>query len=110
MIRLAIASASLVLAVAPLPALAEGHYFVRNDTSRAFTCGLRRENRSVIDRFVIRSGEEWRQTSAGNGRRVLLCDSHKITPRYPMQAGILYALVEDSRTGRIVLRPIQSME
>ena len=60
----------------------------------------------VIDRFVIRSGEEWRQTSAGNGRRVLLCDSHKITPRYPMQAGILYALVEDSRTGRIVLRPI----
>ena len=72
MLRSAIACVSLLVAAAPLPALAEGHYSVRNDTSRTFTCGLRRERRTVIDRFVIRSGEEWGQTSDGNGTRILL--------------------------------------
>jgi len=110
MVRSAVVCASLFLAAAPLPALAEGHYVVRNDTSRAFTCGLRRENRSVIDRFVIRSGGEWQQTSAGDGMRVLLCDSYKITPRYPMRSGISYSLVEDARTGRIVLRSVGPVE
>src|SRR5262245_30328322 len=110
MLRAAIVCASLSLAVAPLPALAEGQYLVRNDTSRAFTCGLRRENRSVIDRFVIRAGGEWRQTSTSNGMRVLLCDSYKITQRYPMRSGISYSLIEDERTGRIVLRSVGPLE
>ena len=103
-------SLSLAAAAKPLPALAEGHYFVRNDKSRTFTCGLRRERRKVIDRFVIRSGDEWGQTSAGNGTRVLLCDAYKITPRYPMRSGISCSLDEDERTGRIVLRQVCILE
>lgn len=87
----------------PPPAFAEVHYTVRNDTPRAFTCGLMRENRSVIDRFVLTSGEEWRQTTPGGGTRKLLCDAAAITPRWPMQPGVRYRLVEDARTGRIVL-------
>jgi hypothetical protein len=87
----------------PSPAFAEVHYSVRNDTPRAFTCGLMREDRSVIDRFVIASGEEWRQTTPGGGTRELLCDAATITPRWRMQPGVRYRLTEDPRTGRIVL-------
>jgi len=88
----------------PAPTAAESRYVVRNDTSRAFTCGLRREGRSVLDRFVIRSGERWEQVSERDGRRSLLCDSQTLTPQWRVYPGLLYRLVEDSRTGRVVLR------
>jgi hypothetical protein len=100
--KLAAAGAAL-LGAWQAPVLAEGHYVVRNATSRAFTCGVRREGRSVIDRFVIRAGEEWRQTTRGAGRRSLLCDSYKFTPRFRMWSGIRYDLVGDPHSGRVVL-------
>ena len=95
-----------VVAAAPLPAIAEGNYSVRNDAGRAFSCGLRHERRSVIDRFVLRSGREWTQTAERDGPRTLLCDSDKFTQRWRMDSGVPYALVEDRRTGRVVLRRI----
>ena len=96
--------AAALFAAASAPAFSEGNYSVRNGTSRAFTCGLRHERRSVIDRFVLRSGEEWSQTSARDGQRTLLCDSWKFTDRWRMRSGIPYRLEEDRRTGRVVLR------
>lgn len=102
MIRSTVAIALSLSAAWPAPSAAEGLYLVHNATTRTFTCGVRREGRSVIDRFVIRAGEEWRQTTPGSGRRSLLCDSSKITPRFRMRSGIHYDLVEEGRTGRVV--------
>ena len=97
---------AVLLAVSPAPALSEGNYSVRNGTSRAFSCGLRHERRSAIDRFVLRAGGEWIQTAERDGPRTLLCDSYKFTQRWQMRSGVPYALVEDRRTGRVVLRSI----
>ena len=95
--------AAIMVAASPAPALSEGNYTVRNDTGRALTCGLRQERRSVIDRFVLLSGAEWNQTSRRDGRRVLLCDSAKITQRWEMHSGRTYVLTHD-REGYVVLR------
>jgi hypothetical protein len=93
-----------MLVAVPSTALAEGNYSVRNGTSRAFTCGLRHERRSVIDRFLLRSGGEWRQTGRRDGTRTLLCDSAKVTQRWHMNSGQNYVLTDDR--GRVVLRGI----
>lgn len=99
----AAAAIALILAMEwSTSAAAGGLYMVSNATARTFTCGVRREGRSVIDRFVIRSGEEWRQATHGSGRRSLLCDSSKITPRFRMWPGVRYRLVED-RMGRVIV-------
>jgi hypothetical protein len=103
MLRKAMIAALLMAGAWPAALFAEGHYLVRNATSRTFTCGVRRESRSVIDRFVIRAGQEWRQTTPSAGRRSLFCDSYKFTPRFRMWSGIRYELVEDPHSGRIVL-------
>ena len=103
MIRKCAGLAAVLLAAGPAPALSEGNYTVRNGTGRALTCGLRHERRSVIDRFVLLSGAEWNQTSRRDGRRVLLCDSAKITQRWQMHSGHSYILTYD-REGYVVLR------
>ena len=105
---LSAAFALAALMLAPVPAAAEEAYSVRNLAGRAFSCGLLRERRSVIDRFLLLSGAEWRQVVPRAGERVLLCDSHQLTPRYPMRSGVAYALIVDPRTGRIVLRPLRA--
>ena len=99
---------ALTAVAAPTAAAAEGQYTVRNETPRAYTCGLRREDRSVIDRFVLKAGDEWRQSAASNGERVLLCDSWVVTPRWRMRSGVDYRLVEEPRTGRVVLMAVGS--
>ena len=105
MVRTSIFTAAAVALAAPaaVAVAGEGEYSVRNETSRAYTCGLRREDRSVIDRFVIKSGEEFRRSARGDGYRVLLCDSWVVTPRWRMRAGVSYQLIEEPRTGRVVL-------
>lgn len=103
MIRTAVAIAVAATAAVPAAAVAEGEYAVRNATPRAYTCGLRREDRSVIDRFVLKAGEEWRQSAHSGGERVLLCDSWVVTPRWRMRPGVRYQLVEEPRTGRVIL-------
>jgi hypothetical protein len=94
MTRKAILLASLVLAAAPAPVLAAGNYYVRNDTGRVLTCGLRREHGTIIDRFVLRAGAEWSQATEGDGTRVLLCDIGDILPHYRLRSGVRYAVAE----------------
>ena len=106
MIARAMMAVAALAAFAPAAAAAEGRYSVRNEVGRTFTCGLKRENRSVIDRFLLRPGDEWRQTSPDDGTRILLCDAYMITPQYPMREGVAYRLIEDERTGLIVLQPL----
>ena len=103
MIRTAIVIAVAATAAVPVAVLAEGEYAVRNATARTYTCGLRREDRSVIDRFVLKAGEEWRQNVPSSGERVLLCDSWVVTPRWRVRSGVRYQLVEEPRTGRVIL-------
>jgi hypothetical protein len=98
-----IAAAALVVIAAP-PALAEGRYSVRNEAGRTFSCGLRHETRSVIERFVLRDGAEWTNASPGEGERVLLCDSWKFTQRWRMRPGVPYVLANDPHSGFVVLR------
>ncbi len=95
--------AAVLVAASPAPALSEGNYSVRNDTGRALTCGLRQQRRSVIERFLLRSGGEWNQTSRRDGPRILLCDSAKITQRWEMHSGRNNVLTHD-REGYVVLR------
>lgn len=102
----AVPLASLLLVALPGVALAEDDYRLRNQTSRTFTCGLQRERKTIIDRFLLRAGEEYRLAADRPGTRTLRCDTHAITPRWPMRSGAAYALVEDSRSGRIVLREL----
>lgn len=105
MVRKAIVLASLFAAAAPAPALAQDVYYVRNETPRAFTCGLRRPH-GKIDRFVLRSGQDWTQTTAGGRGRTLLCDSRPLhTQHFRMRSGVRYALVDHE--GEILLRPIE---
>lgn len=100
----AYALAGLLLAAIPASALAEGVYYVRNDTGRGFACALRREHGSIVDRFELPAGREWSQTTSGDGPRVLLCDVSQIVPHYRLQAGMRYAFVEEG--GRVSLREI----
>ena len=93
-----------VLAAVASPALAEGRYSVRNETGRTFSCGLRHETRSLIERFVLRNGAEWTNSSAGEGERILLCDSWKFTQRWRMRPGVPYVLANDPHSGFVVLR------
>ena len=97
-----------MLFAVPANALAESRYSVRNGTTRTFSCGLRHERRSIIERFVLLSGAEWQQAAVRDGTRTLLCDSAKATQRWRMQSGVPYVLREDRRTGRIVLHSLAS--
>ena len=105
-----VAAVAAVLAAVPADAWSEGRYTVRNGTSRTFTCGLRQERRSVIDRFVLRAGAEWQQEARRDGQRVLMCDSWRITQRWRMHSGVPYELVEDRNTGFVVLRSMVAAE
>ena len=103
MARTFILLAAAAAGAVPAVAAADGGYSVRNATARAYTCGLRREDRSVIDRFVLKAGEEWRQGAASGGERELLCDSWVVTARWRVRSGVRYQLVEEPRTGQVIL-------
>jgi hypothetical protein len=97
--------ASLLAAAPDAPAPAEDVYYVRNETPRAFTCGLRREPNRKIHRFVLRSGHDHAQALTGGRVRSLLCDSQaRVTQRFRMRSGVRYTLVVHD--GLVVLRPI----
>lgn len=107
MIVLSLAAAWAAATVAPPAALDDtGSYVLRNDTSRAFTCGLRRRHRTIVDRFVIRQGEEWRHRASREGVRMLQCDGQIPTPRWRVRSGFGYRLVEDAQSRRLLLLPL----
>lgn len=91
----AIALTFLAAAAAPAPTAAQDNYHVRNDTGRSLTCGLRRDPRRIVDRFVLVRGTEATRPARGGRGRSLLCDSQALhTQRFRMLPGIRYALVQ----------------
>lgn len=99
--------APLAAALLPAPALAQGQdvYHVRNDTRMTLDCGLRRERGSLMERFTLRPGSEWRSAAGGSRPRLLLCDTGGVPPRFQLQPGARNALTEGDR-GRLVLTPV----
>lgn len=104
MYRKAIAIAALAAAAVPAQALAQGRYYVRNDTGTNLNCGLRRERGAIVDRFLLRAGGEWSQETRGTGPRTLVCDGSDIPPRFRLNSGIRYALLPGLRSGSLILR------
>lgn len=102
MIGTAILEAILVSVATPAPDASA--YLLRNETPRTFTCGLRRRHRTVVDRFVIRPGDEWRQPTRLMSARLLQCDGQIPTPRWRMRPGVGYRLLEDEMR-RLLLVP-----
>lgn len=101
--------APLAASLLPAPALAQGqgNYHVRNDTRMTLDCGLRRERGSLMERFTLRPGGEWRSTQGGSRPRLLLCDTGSVPPRFQLQPGARNALVEGTRGG-LALAPIMN--
>jgi len=104
MIGTAILEAILVSVATPTPTSDASAYLLRNETPRTFTCGLRRRHRTVVDRFVIRPGDEWRQPTTRTAARLLQCDGQIPTPRWRMRPGVGYRLQEDEMR-RLLLVP-----
>lgn len=98
---------ALLASAPPAPDLVPGSYYVRNETSRTFTCGFRREPRRRIHRFLLRRGTDYSHRALGGTIRTLLCDTRPTTQRYPMHAGVRYVLVE--RHGFVTLRRLVSV-
>ena len=90
--------ACLLLAGAPTPAaaFADGAYYVRNDTPRAQSCGVRRAGTQAAVRVVLPRGGEWSQPAGRDTSRVLVCYTGVHRNTFPIQAGLRYALIEDS--------------
>lgn len=105
MIRRTIGLAVLMLGLAATPALAGGHYFVRNETGRHLTCGVRHAHGRALHRFVLPAGGEWSAEGDDNGTWTLRCDTLLPTYHYFMRPGVRYELMAD-RTGWVVLRPL----
>lgn len=89
-------------AVAPAQAPDPQNYYVRNETSRSFSCGVRRDPNRRVHRFLLRRGTDYSHADAGGSQRTLLCDTQHTTQRFRMQAGRRYALVETA--GYVTLR------
>jgi hypothetical protein len=93
-----LATAASLSAQAP----AESSYYVRNETSRTFSCGMRREPQRRVHRFLLRRGSDYHHQGSDGEMRTLLCDTRHPTQRFRMRPGTRYALVE--RAGYVTLR------
>ena len=104
----AIALTLLTATTAPAAAPAQDIYYVRNDTGRSLTCGLRRDPRRRVDRFVLVRGTEAARPARGGRGRSLLCDTQSIhTQRFRMLPGIRYALVQHEGVASLRRLPAQ---
>ena len=101
--RTLIACMLLAGAAAPAAALAGGDYYVRNDTPRAQSCGVRRPGSQATVRVVLRPGGEWSQAAGSGDTRTLVCYVGVRRNTFRMQSGQRYALHEDD-AGALWLR------
>jgi hypothetical protein len=92
--RVLIAAAMLAGATLPAAAFA-GTYYVRNDSPRAQSCGIRRPSTQVMVRVIIPRGGEWRQTYERDEGRVLVCYTGPNRNTFLLEAGQRYSLRED---------------
>jgi hypothetical protein len=107
MIRAAVVISSSLLVAAQAqaqPPEPGGHYSVRNDTRRTFTCTLRPEHGRFFQWFVLRPGGEWHQSTRGHRQRRLTCDDLTPPTVFWMHSGSHYSLYEDGRERVLSIR------
>jgi len=92
---LLIAAVALTGAAAPAPAFAGGTYYIRNDTPRALTCGIRRPRSEVTIPVALRPGAEWTQNTERSDTRTLICYVGARRSTFRVESGVRYALHED---------------
>jgi hypothetical protein len=102
---LSIAALLLAGAATPAAALAGGTYYVRNDTPRALSCGVRLPGSEATVRVALRPGAEWSQTTERDATRTLICYVGPRRLTFRMASGQRYSLREDDR-GALWLRAI----
>ena len=105
--RFLIAAVALAGTAMPAPAFAAGTYYVRNDTQRPLTCGVRRPRSEVTVQVSLRPGGEWSETTERGESRTLICYFGTRRQTFRMVSGQRYALhVADD--GAIWLRSLGS--
>jgi hypothetical protein len=102
-----IAAVVLTGAAAPASAFAGGTYYVRNETQRSLTCGVRRPRSEVMVQVALRPGGEWSQSTDRNDTRTLICYNGSRRSTFRMESGQRYALHEDG-TGALWLRAAEA--
>jgi hypothetical protein len=105
--KLLIAAVVLTGAATPASAFAGGTYYIRNDTQRPLTCGIRRPRSEVTIPLALRPGGEWRQTTDRDDTRTLICYNGSRRSTFRVESGQRYALQEDG-TGALWLRAAES--
>lgn len=103
--KLTIVALSLAGAAVPAPAFAQGSYYIRNDTQRPLTCGLRRPRSEVMVPLALGPGREWREETARSDTRVLICYNGAQRQTFRLVSGQRYALSEDN-AGTLRLRAL----
>lgn len=105
--RFLIAAVALTGAATPASAFAGGTYYIRNDTARPLTCGIRRPRSEVTVPVALRPGGEWTQTTDRSDTRTLICYTGSQRSTFRVESGQRYALHEDG-TGALWLRLVES--
>lgn len=104
--KLLIAAVALTGAAMPASAFAGGTYYIRNDTPRPLTCGIRRSRSEVTVQLALRPGGEWSQTTGRSETRTLICYVGSRRSTFRVASGQRYALHEDG-TGALWLRVVE---
>lgn len=104
---LLIAAVVLTGAATPASAFAGGTYYVRNETQRPLTCGIRRPRSEVIVQVALRPGGEWSQTTDRDETRTMICYVGARRSTFRVASGQRYALHEDG-SGALWLRAAES--
>jgi len=97
--KVLIAAVVLAGAAMPTPAIAGGTYYVRNDTQRSLTCGIRRPRSEVTVQVALRPGGEWSEATERDDSRTLICYAGARRATFRMASGQRYALREDAAGG-----------
>jgi hypothetical protein len=103
--RFLIAAVVLTGAAMPASAFAAGNYYIRNDTRRPLTCGIRRPHSEVTVPVALRPGGEWSDTTARDDTRTLICYTGARRSTFRVASGQRYSLQEDG-TGALWLKTV----
>ena len=103
--KIRVAAALIFAALAgadPAFALAEGSFYVRNDTGESQNCTVRHAGTNYAAPIVLRAGSEWSATSRTDRPSVLICRGAARDMTFRMQSGRRYALTKTG-AGTLVL-------
>jgi hypothetical protein len=105
--KLLIAAVALTGTAMPASAFAGGTYYIRNETQRPLTCGIRRPRSEVTVPVALRPGGEWTQTTERDDTRTLICYVGARRSTFRVESGQRYALHEDG-TAALWLRAAET--